>query len=54
MNESKWLEENYPGYQDAGQALAFNDNKPYDLISIITADGVEIVIYFDLTTCFGF
>lgn len=51
--EYAWLRKNYPGYRSKGQSLNFNNKKPYDLITIQTAEGVEKVIYFDISKFFG-
>ncbi len=51
--EDQWLEEHYPGYQKKSQATTFDNDKVYDLITIVTAEGVEKVIYFDITSFFG-
>lgn len=51
--EYQWLAEHYPGYQVKSQATTIYNNKIYDVITIVTADGVEKVIYFDITSFFG-
>ena len=51
--EYAWLRENYPGYMAKGQSLNFHRNKPYDIMTIITADGVEKKVYFDISKFFG-
>jgi len=51
--EYKWLGENYPGYKSKEQMLVFNNNKPYDIIKIITATGEEKSIYFDISYFYG-
>jgi len=35
------------------QSLVFKNNKPYDILSIKTADGTEKKIYFDISNYFG-
>ena len=51
--EYAWLREHYPGYKLKGQSLLFHNDKPYDLIEIITADGTEVGIYFDISNFYG-
>ncbi len=51
--EYAWLNKYYPGYKIKKQRLTFDNNKPYDVIEIITADGVEKAIHFDITKFFG-
>jgi hypothetical protein len=51
--EYEWLRKNYPGYQNQGQSLVYNNDKPYDLLKIKTADGTSKSIYFDISKFFG-
>ncbi|MFZ5855903.1 MAG: hypothetical protein ACOYZ6_03655 [Chloroflexota bacterium] len=51
--EYQWLADHYPGYQNISQAISFDGNKIYDVLTIITADGVEKTIYFDITLFYG-
>jgi hypothetical protein len=51
--EYEWLAKNYPGYTMKMQALSQNKKKPYDILYIVTADGVEKSIYFDISKFFG-
>jgi len=51
--EYAWLRQNYPGYISKGQSLNFNEKKPYDIITILTAKGIEKKIYFDISKFFG-
>jgi predicted Zn-dependent protease len=51
--EYVWLRHNYPGYRSKGQSLNFNENKSYDIITIVTADGIEKKIYFDISKFYG-
>ncbi|MCX7830054.1 MAG: hypothetical protein N2445_03215 [Acidobacteria bacterium] len=51
--EYKWLAENYPEYKFKGQSLAFENDKPYDIIEIKTKKGRVIKIYFDISNYFG-
>lgn len=59
-NESKgvaaeyaWLREHYPGYKSKGQSLNHKDKKAYDIITIVTRDGDEKQVYFDISGFFG-
>ncbi len=51
--EYSWLAENYPGYKFKAQSLQFKDGKLYDVITIITKEGEEKKIYFDISKFFG-
>ena len=51
--EYQWLADHYPGYQNVSQAIFFDDNKIYDVLTILTADGEEKTIYFDITLFYG-
>lgn len=49
VKEYKWLGIHYPGYSFISQSLNMHEGKPYDIIKIKTADGVERLIYFDIS-----
>ncbi|MBS1511936.1 MAG: hypothetical protein JST86_13900 [Bacteroidetes bacterium] len=51
--EYEWLKKNYPGYQVKSQALSTHNGKPYDILNIVTADGAEKKIYFNISKFFG-
>jgi hypothetical protein len=51
--EYTWLRQHYPGYHTNGQSLNFFGKKPYDIITITTADGKELKIYFDISNFYG-
>jgi hypothetical protein len=51
--EREWLEAHYPGYQKMEQALTEHSGKMYDIITILTTEGVEKEIYFDITSFYG-
>jgi hypothetical protein len=51
--EYAWLKKNYPGYKTKSQRLTYHDKKPYDVISIETADGNAVDVYFDISKFFG-
>lgn len=51
--EYKWLKDNYPGCTTKGQALVFNNKRPYDILTIKTKDGEEKKIYFDISNFYG-
>jgi predicted RNA-binding protein associated with RNAse of E/G family len=51
--EYQWLNKNYPGYKMKGQSLNFHNDKPYDILHIVTADGLEKDIYFDISGFYG-
>ena len=51
--EYTWLRNNYPGYKLKRQSLIDHNNKYYDKMEIITAEGGKLTIYFDITNFFG-
>jgi hypothetical protein len=51
--EYEWLETHYPGHRIMLQALVKHNGKIYDIFTIITAEGIEKNIYFDITSRFG-
>lgn len=51
--EYAWLKKNYPGYKTKSQKLVYHDKKPYDMISIETAEGNLVDVYFDISKFFG-
>lgn len=51
--EYNWLNKHYPGYSLIMQRLAEHDGKACDVMDIITAEGVEKEVYFDISGFFG-
>ena len=51
--EYAWLRQHYPGYRSEGQLLSYNNDKPYDIIHIVTANNEKKTIYFDISNFFG-
>ena len=51
--EYKWCAVNYPGYKRKMQALDNKGGKLYDVLTIVTADGTEKKVYFDISNFFG-
>ena len=51
--EYAWIKENYPGCTMKKQALVQHSNKPYDVLTIVTSDGQEKEIHFDVSNFFG-
>src|SRR6185369_11601937 len=47
--EYAWLAKKYPGYKTNQQALMGDKGKKYDMLSVTTADGKKIEVYFDIT-----
>jgi hypothetical protein len=43
----------YPNFKMKSQGTTSKGSKNYDIMSIITADGTQKVIYFDITKFFG-
>ncbi|MDP4292217.1 MAG: hypothetical protein Q8908_14140 [Bacteroidota bacterium] len=51
--EYTWIRQNYPGCKLNGQLLSFQDKKPFDIIKIVTSEGKELSIFFDISNFFG-
>jgi hypothetical protein len=51
--ETKWIREKYPNARKESQAIVNHNGRLYDQITIVTADGAEKELYFDMTTWFG-
>jgi hypothetical protein len=51
--EYQWLDSHYPDYHRQSQATTSQGGRVYDLITILTSDGIQKVIYFDITLFFG-
>lgn len=51
--EYAWIRNQYPGSKSLGQSLVFHKKKPFDIIKIITEEGIEKSIYFDISKFFG-
>lgn len=51
--EYNWCAEHYPGYKTQRQALTNKNGKPYDILTIETADGSKKEVYFDISNFFG-
>ncbi|WP_421920038.1 hypothetical protein [Marinifilum sp.] len=52
-HEYQWIRKNYPGSKAQGQMLVHEKRKPYDIITIKTASGKTMDIYFDISSFFG-
>jgi len=51
--EYAWLRKRYPGCRTVNQTLTFQNKKPYDIIKIITNEGKEVSVYFDISNFYG-
>lgn len=51
--EYAWLRQNHQGFTFIQQSLVFENNKPYDVLKIITSSGKEKSIYFDISSFYG-
>jgi hypothetical protein len=49
-----WIRANLSGFKKTKQALISQDGKHYDEITLEGQDGKKKVLYFDITSCFGF
>jgi len=43
----------YPGYKLKQQSMNFHKERKYDILDIITSDGLEKSIYFDISNFYG-
>lgn len=50
--EGKWLKKKYGSYEKLQQGLVQHEGKSYDVITIRTKKGKEVVIYFDISGFF--
>ena len=51
--ERKWLKKKYGNYEKLKQALVKEGGKYYDLVTIRTKKGKELVVYFDISGFFN-
>jgi hypothetical protein len=51
--EYVWLKQHYPGYRLREQALMQCSGRPADRMSIVTADGQSLDVFFDISSFFG-
>ena len=51
--EYVWIREHYPGSRTKMQALQVSNGKHYDVLTIVTGDGTEKQVYFDISNFFG-
>jgi hypothetical protein len=51
--EYTWLKANYPGYKVEKQAMINHEGKLYDKMDIVTSNGRNKTIYFDITFFYG-
>ena len=51
--EYDWIRKNYPESRFLGQALLFNNKKPFDRLSIELPSGEKKDVYFDISKFFG-
>ena len=51
--EYDWVAKKFPGYQRKQQSLQANGGKRYDVLTIVTKQGKEVDVYFDITEFFG-
>ena len=50
--EGKWLKKKYGSYEKLQQGLVQHEGKFYDVITIRTKKGKEVVVYFDISGFF--
>ena len=47
--EYKWIDNAYPGARLLSQVITGHDGKFYDIVSVMTSEGVEKSVYFDVS-----
>src|ERR1700741_3020023 len=48
-DEYAWIRNRYPRSKTQSQSLNYYKNRPYDIIHIVTDDGKEVAVYFDIS-----
>ena len=51
--EYAWIRARYPGAKPSGTSLITSGGKYYDAIYIVTAEGKEMTVYFDISKYMG-
>ena len=51
--EYDWVGKKFPGYRLKKQSVRAKDGKSYDVLAIVTKDGKEMEIHFDISEFFG-
>lgn len=51
--EYKWIKEHFVNYKLKMQTLNIVNDKPYDIITILQADGKELKLYFNIESFYG-
>ncbi len=51
--EYRYLDLHYKGWQHDEQSLIFHQDKQYDIMAIILADGSKKEVWFDITDFYG-
>jgi hypothetical protein len=51
--EYSWINEKYPNSTINGQALVRNGNKPFDVITFTTPEGIIVKAHFDISSFYG-
>lgn len=51
--EYKWIKEHFVNYKLKMQTLNIVNDKPYNIITILQADGKELKIYFNIESFYG-
>lgn len=50
--EGKWLKKKYGNYEEFSQGLIQHEEKFYDMVTIRTKKGKEVIVYFDISGFF--
>ena len=51
--EHAWLHAKYPGYRLRKQSLSASEGRAADILSLTTAEGKDLTVYFDIADFFG-
>ncbi len=52
-DEYTWIRNKYPNSKTKSQSLSYKDKKPFDIINIVTAEGNDVAVYFDISNFLG-
>lgn len=51
--EYAWIRNTYPGAGSKSQKLVYHNNVPFDVLSVVMADGSQKDIYFNISNFYG-
>jgi hypothetical protein len=51
--EYQWMLKHFPGYMLSSQKLVEPEGKPFDVMTWHNGEGMEVAVYFDISSFFG-